>query len=107
MIFIENDFLYNDSFKNYFRNYINNINGEINSKLYFFTNRNAKYLLYRFNDLLRNAGIDLVRVRHSQKVKYNIAIAQIQKTDWQYLLTDFLILFGLMKLEMTNTVYRI
>ena len=68
MIFIENHFLYNDSYKNYFGNYINNIDGEINSKLDFFTNRNARYLLYRFIDLLTNVGIDLVRVRHSQKV---------------------------------------
>ena len=90
MIFIENHFLYNDSYKNYFGNYINNIDGEINSKLDFFTNRNARYLLYRFIDLLTNAGIDLVRVRHSQKVKDNIAIAQIQKTDWQYFINRLL-----------------
>ena len=35
MIFIENNFLYSDSYKNYFSNYINNIDGEINSKLDF------------------------------------------------------------------------
>ena len=76
--------------KNYFSIYINIINGEINSKLDFLTNRNIKYLLYRFNDLLTNAGIDLVRERHSQKVKNNIAIAQIQKTDWQYFINKVL-----------------
>ena len=51
--FIDHDFYYNSSYDEYFREFLNDITGEENEKYDYFTNRNAKYLLYRFNDMLQ------------------------------------------------------
>ena len=47
---IEHDFYYNKSYADYIKEYLKNINGEVNSTLDLLTNRNTKYLFYRFND---------------------------------------------------------
>ena len=87
---INYDFYYNKSYEQYFREYLNNINGEINDRLDLLTHRNTKYLFYRFNDILLNAGIDLIKIKHSEKIKDEIAIEEIEKTDWQYFINRLL-----------------
>ena len=89
--FIDHDFYYNASYDDYFREFLNDITGEENTKYDYFTNRNAKYLFYRFNDMLLNNGtFELIKIRHSEKVKDDIAIAEIEKNDWQYFIVSLI-----------------
>ena len=89
--FIDRDFYYNGSYDDYFRDFLNDITGEENTKYDYLTNRNAKYLFYRFNDMLLNNGtFELIKIRHSEKVKDDIAIAEIEKNDWQYFIISLI-----------------
>ena len=81
---IDFDFYYNKSYNDYFKEYLSNIDGETNAKLDLFTNRNTKYLFYRFNNFLLNAGTYLIKIKYSEKIKDEVAISEIEKTDWQY-----------------------
>ena len=102
-ISIEYDFYYNDSYSDYFKRYINNIDGKTNATLDLLTNRNAKYLFYRFNDILLNAGIYLIKVKHSEKIKDKFAIVETEKTDWQYFITRLLDIIW--NNEISDTMY--
>ena len=89
-IFIDHDFYYNKSYQEHFKEYLKNINGEVNARYDYFTNRNSKYLFYCFNDILLNSGGELLKIRHSEKIKDELAIAEIEKTDWQYFITKLI-----------------
>ena len=85
--YINFDFYYNNSYSDYFKDYLQNINGEVNSNLDLLTNRNTKYLFYQFNDTLLNGNTDLIKIKHSEKIKDEVAISEIEKSDWQYFIT--------------------
>ena len=68
-IFIDHDFYYNESYQEHFKEYLKNINGEVNARYDYFTNRNSKYLFYCFNDILLNSGGELLKIRHSEKIR--------------------------------------
>ena len=54
-------------------------------KFEFFTNKNVKYLLYKFNDYLPFINLLTVPVRHSKIAENEIVLKEAQNSDWQYL----------------------
>lgn len=79
---IDHDFYYNKSYNDYFKEYLNNIDGQTNALYDYLTNRNTKYLFHRFNNILLNAGTELIKIKHSTKIKDMFVIAEIEKADW-------------------------
>ena len=51
------------------------------TNLTFFTNKNVKYLFYKFNDYMLFNGQNTVPVRHSKIVKNEIVMKQVQSRD--------------------------
>ena len=47
------------------------------------TFKNAKYLLYRFNDLLESTGQPIILIKHSKVIDDYIAAEEIQNQNWQ------------------------
>ena len=88
-IYIKHDFYYSKSYQEYFKEQLKNVNAEVNARYDYFTNRNSKYLFYHFNILL-NSGGELLKIRHSEKIKDELPIAEIEKTDWQYFITEIM-----------------
>ena len=85
---IDFDFYCNKSYSNYFKDYLSNIDGETNANLDLLTD--TKYLFYRFNNILLNDSIALIKIKHSEKIKDKVSISEIEKTDWQYFITRLL-----------------
>ena len=54
-------------------------------KFDFFTNKNVKYLFYKFNDYLLFNGLNTVPVRHSKIPENEIIMKEVQNRYWQYL----------------------
>ena len=76
---------YSDIFSNYIRNIIDDIDHKTVDKYDFFTNKNVKYLFYRFNNFLLFRSQPIRTVRHSKKTVNEIVIEEVQSRDWQYL----------------------
>ena len=70
---------YKDSFSNYLRYFLDHIDAETVDKFDFFTNKNVKYLFYKFNDYLLFSGQNTVPVRNSKIVKNEIVIKEVQQ----------------------------
>ena len=85
---IDFDFYCNKSYSDYFKDYLSNIDGETNANLDLLTD--TKYLFYRFNNILLNDSIALIKIKHSEKIKDKVSISEIEKTDWQYFITRLL-----------------
>ena len=52
--------------------------------------KNAKYLLYKFNDWIESMGAEKILIRHTSKVKDEIGLQKIEKKDKQYLKEKFI-----------------
>ena len=48
------------------------------------TQKYTKYLVYRFNDMLKSTGQPLLKIRHSKVTDDYIAAEEIQNQNWQY-----------------------
>ena len=64
---------YKDSFSNCLRYFLDDIDAETVGKFDFLTNKNVKYLFYKFNDHLLFNGQNTVPVRHSKIVKNELS----------------------------------
>ena len=49
------------------------------------SNKNAKYLLYKFNDWIESMGAEKILIRHTSKVRDEVRLQQIEENDWQFL----------------------
>ena len=76
---------YKNSFPIYLRYILDNIDGETVDKFDFFTNKNVKYLFYKFNDYLLFNGLNTVPIRHSKIPENEIIMKEVQNRYWQYL----------------------
>ena len=74
---------YEDSFSNYLRYILYDVDTETMDKFDFFTNKNVKYLFYKFNDYLLFNGLNTVLVRHSKIEEKEIIIKEVQIRYWQ------------------------
>ena len=60
---------YKDSFSNYKKYFLDDTDAETMDKFYFFTNKNVKYLLYKFNDYLLFRNLPTVPVSIQKLLK--------------------------------------
>ena len=74
-----------DSFSNYIKYFLGDIDADTVDKFDFFTNKNVKYLFYRFNNYLLFRSQPTVPVRHSKISENKIVLEEVQNRDWQYL----------------------
>ena len=72
---------YSDTFSNYIRNFLDDIDHETVEKYDFFTNKNVKYLFYRFNDFLIFRGQPMLTLRDSKKTVNEIVIEEVKSRD--------------------------
>ena len=69
---------YKDSFPNYLKYFLDDINNETVEKFDFFTNKNVKYLFYKFNNYLLFNELNTVPVWHSKINENKIVMEEIQ-----------------------------
>ena len=75
-------------FFNYLRYFLDNLDdidaGTVD-KFDFFTNKNVKYLFYKFNDYLLFNRQNTVPVKHSKIVQKENVMKEVQSKEWKYL----------------------
>ena len=67
---------YHQAFENYIKQYLSEFTTGEQEKYNLTSNKNSKYLLYRFNDWIDSIKI---RIRHSSNVNDDVGIKEIQK----------------------------
>ena len=84
--FIPKRISYHYSFEKYTRSYFPSFSLEEIDKLDLLSNKNAKYLLCKFNDWIESIGVEKRLVRHTSKVRDEIGLWKIEKKDKQFLI---------------------
>ena len=80
---IKFDFAYGESYTEYINWFIKSFDSHQKSKLDVLTNKNSKYLFYRYNDILQESSLE-VKVKHRIVTDDYIATKKIQNQNWQY-----------------------
>ena len=83
-------FIFWDSYSDYFEWLTNKFKAKQDDKYDVWTNKNSKYLLYKFNDWLAIIGELVKAVRHSKITQDDVAIEAIQNLNWQYFVETLL-----------------
>ena len=78
------NFTCGNSCKNYFNWLITGFDSYENAKLDVLTFKNAKYLFYRFNNILSESNVPIKKIKHSTVTDDFIAAEEIQNRNWQY-----------------------
>ena len=81
---INYDLSFEGSYNDYYRWILNNFDSYEKTKLDLFTQKNRKYLVYHFNDMLKSTGQPLIKVRHSKVTDDYIVAEEIQNQNWQH-----------------------
>ena len=82
--------IFGDSYSDYFEQFINKFKAKEDDKYDVLTNKNSKYLFYKFNDSLATIGELAKAVRHSKITQDDVAIEAIQNQNWQYFVETLL-----------------
>ena len=82
--YIERNISFDSDYKTYFQWISSAFSETEKTKLDITTNRNSKFLFYRFNDLLQQQSKETKRIKHSVVTKDYIAGEKIQDTSWKY-----------------------
>ena len=82
--------IFGDSYSDYFEQLINKFKAKEDDKYDVLTNKNSKYLFYKFNDSLATIGELAKAVRHSKITQDDVAIEAIQNQNWQYFVETLL-----------------
>ena len=77
---------YHYSFEKYMKNYLPSFSIDEIEKLDMLSNKNAKYLLYKFNDWIESLGGEKILIRHSSKVNDIVGLQKIEEKDKQFLI---------------------
>ena len=83
-VFINFDFIFGDSYSDCFEWLINKFKAKQDDKQDILTNKNSKYIFYKFNDSLATIGELVKAVRHSKITQDDVAIEVIQNQNWPY-----------------------
>ena len=81
---INYDLPFEGSFKDYYKWILNDYNSYEKTKFDLLTLKNTKYLVYRFNDMLKSTGQPMMKIRHSKVTDDYLAGEEIQNQNWQY-----------------------
>ena len=74
-----------DFFSNYINYFLDDIDADTFDRFDIFTNKNVKYLFYRFNNYLLFRSQPTVPVKHSKISENKIVLEEVQNRDCQYL----------------------
>ena len=87
--YIDHVFTFDCSYAEYFR-WINAFDERQKEKLDILSDRNIKYLFYRFNDQLKFNGKNVKKIKHSKISNNYLAAQHIQNNNWQYFVEKIL-----------------
>ena len=79
--------VYHYSFEKYIKNYLPYFSVDDIEKFDLFTNKNSKYLLYKFNDWIESLQeAEKLTIRHTTKAKYSFSLKKIEDRERQFLI---------------------
>ena len=81
---INYDLTFEGSFKNYYKWILNDYDSYKKTKLDLLTLKNTKYLVYRFNDMLKSTDQPMMKIRHSKVTDDYFVAEETQNQNWQY-----------------------
>ena len=81
---INYDLTFEGSFKNYYKWILNDYDSYEKTKLDLLTLKNTKYLVYRFNDMLKSTDQPMMKIRHSKVTDDYFVAEETQNQNWQY-----------------------
>ena len=78
-------FSYHHSFEHYIQNFLPLFSLDDVDKFDLYSNKNAKYLLYRFNDYIKMSGGKKQIIKHTLKIKDQIGLKKTEERNKQFL----------------------
>ena len=81
---INYDLSFEGNFKDYFNWITNDYDSYEKTKFDLLTLKNTKFLVYRFNDMLKSTGQPMIKIRHCKLTDDYLADEEIQNQNWQY-----------------------
>ena len=72
---------YPHSFEKYIKNCLTSLSIEESEKFDLFSNKNSKYLLYNFTDLIESLGAEKFFIRHRSKAEDAVGLKKIEEKD--------------------------
>ena len=84
--FIPKRISYHYSFEKYTRRYLPSFSLKEIDRFDLLSNKNAKYLLYKFNDWIEPMGAEKKLIRHTSKVRDEIGLQKIEEKDRDFLI---------------------
>ena len=78
-------FSYHHSFEHYLQNFLPSFSLDNVDKFDLYSNKYAKYLLYRFNDYIKMSDGKKQIIKHTLKIKDSIDLKKIEERDIQFL----------------------
>ena len=79
-------FVYHHSFEEYINKFLPSFNIDDAEKYNLYSNKNSKYLLYKFKDWIESLGAEKLYIRHLAKVKDFVSLKTIEQRDRQFLI---------------------
>ena len=76
---------YHHSFENYVKNFLPSFSLDDVDILDLYSNKNAKYLFYRFNHFIKKSGGKKQIIKHTLKIKYSVGLKKIEDKNKQFL----------------------
>ena len=79
--FIPKRISYRHSFERYMKQFLPAFSVEESEKYDLLTNKNSKYLLYKFKNWIESLNAEKIKISHSSKVKIDISLIKIGERD--------------------------
>ena len=81
---IHTELKFDGSYKSYFQWILNEFDAKQKTNFDIFSNKNTKYLVYRFNNFQNSIGESLIKIRDTLVTDNYLAAEEIQNQDWEY-----------------------
>ena len=98
------EFSFTDSYENYIDWFVQGFKGNEDQKYDVLTNKNSKYLFYRFNDYLDGLLQPIKPVLHSVITDDDLALDIIRNENWQYFIETILVACKTNSSSINNTI---
>ena len=76
---------YHHNFEHYMKNFLPSFSLDNVNKFDLFSNKNAKYLFYRFNNFIKKSGGKKQIIKHTWKIKDSVDLKKIEDKNKQFL----------------------
>ena len=77
---------YHHSFEKHIKSYLPSFSIEEAEKFDLYANKNAKHLLYKFNDWIESLGAEKLLIRHTSKAQITYGVKKYEEKDKQFLI---------------------